>query len=138
MKKFLLPLILVLAILIPMAQVSAADITEFLQAVPTARNYARYTGTENNRKECLNIYRYEWNSNLRENFGEQYVQFLTRNGCSIVDHRVNDWRRVNAQYLDVWALRFRGQQFEVWRYKYFSEGRTSFTVRVPYSLSYGR
>ena len=127
----------VFALLIPTATVAeAGDIPEFLQVLPAARNYARYTGVEDHHKG-RRWYHYEWNVNLRENFGEQYVQILKRNGCTVVDHRVDDWRRVNAQYIDVWILRFRGQKFEVWRYKYFNEGRTSFSVVVPYSLTYG-
>lgn len=51
MKKFLLPLVLTLAILIPTAaSVEAANVPDFLQV---AGNYVRYTGVENNRKKII-------------------------------------------------------------------------------------
>lgn len=138
MKKFLLTLSLLLAfaIIIPTtASVEAANVPNFLQV---AGNHVRYTGVENNRKKNNRSYRYECSLDLRESFAEQYVNLLRQSGFTLINHEVNDWRRLNPpRYLDKWILRYSGQQVEIWKYQYFEQGRKSFSIVVPNGLSYG-
>ena len=134
MKKFFTILVVIAAfIAIPTFVVEAADVPDFRQV---AGNYVSNGERVNNTKKGYRVYAYECSVDLRENFAEQYLQLLTQNGFALVGHEANDWRRTSAQYLDKWFLRYRGRTLEFWRYKYFNEGRTSFSVRVPYDLTY--
>ena len=133
MKKFLLPLLLALAILIPSVQAQAADVPDFRQV---AGNYVTDGERVNARKKGYYVYAYNCPLDLRQNFAEQYINLLIRNGCSFVGHEANDWRRTSAQYLDKWYFRCRGQAVEFWQYQYFDQGRISFSVRVGHGLTY--
>ena len=136
MKKFLLalPLLLAFALLIPTVTAEAADIPSFSRV---AGNYAPYKNKENNRKKNLRWYYYECSIDLRENFAEQYINLLKRSGLTYVGHKADDWRRQsNPAYLDVWYFNCRGQQIEFWCFKRFAEGRKTFSLKIPYGLTY--
>ena len=133
MKKFLLPLFLAFAVLVPTLAVEAADVPSFSRV---AGNYVPFKLKENNRKKGQRTYYYECSVNLQENFAEQYINLLTRSGLSYVGHKANDWRRTSSQYLEEWYFNCRGQRVRFWKYSYFNEGRKVFSVTLPYSLTY--
>ena len=133
MKKVFMICLLAFAVMIPTAIASAADVPDFRQV---AGNYVR-DGERVQTKKGYRVYAYECSVDLNENFAEQYVQLLSQSGLSYAGHEANDWRRTSAQYLDKWYFYCRGQRVEFWRYKYFNEGRTSFSVRISNGLSYG-
>lgn len=127
-------MLLAFAILIPATQVAAADVPDFRQV---AGNYVTDGERVHAKKKGYYIYAYQCSVDLRENFAEQYINLLQRNGLTLINHEANDWRRTSAQYLDKWIFNCRGRRVEFWRYKYFDQGRTSFSVRVAEGLSYG-
>ena len=133
MKKFFIPLLLVLAILIPTAIVEAADVPSFSRV---AGSYVPFKLREENRKNGRRTYYYECSVDLRENFATQYINLLRRSGLNYIGHEAKDWRRTSAQYLDKWILSCRGQRVEVWQFRYFAQGRMTFSVKVPYGLTY--
>ena len=133
MKKFLSVIILSIAILIPTAIVEAADVPSFSRV---AGNYVPFKLREENKKNGYRTYYYECSVDLRENFVSQYISLLKRYGITYVGHDSKDWRKTSAQYLDRWYFSCRGQRVEVWQFKYFSEGRMTFSVKVPYGLTY--
>ena len=93
---------------------------------------------ENHRKKNIRTYHYECSLDLRESFAEQYVNLLRQSGFTLINHEVNDWRRLSPpRYLDKWILRYSEQQVEIWKYQYFEQGRKSFSIVVPNGLSYG-
>lgn len=132
MKKFLIPLVMAFALVLPTIAAEAADVPDFRQV---AGNYVT-DGERVNSKKGYRIYAYSCSVNLRENFAEQYINLLQLNGLTLVGHEAKDWRKTSAQYLDKWYFNCRGQRVEFWRYKYFNEGRTSFSVRVANGLTY--
>ena len=133
MKKFLLPLLLALVILMPMTALEAADVPSFSRV---AGNYVPFKLKEDNRKRGHRTYYYECSVDLRENFAAQYINLLKQNGFSYAGHKANDWRRSSARYLDEYYLNYRGYRVELWQYRYFGEGRMTFSIKVPYGLTY--
>ena len=133
MKKFLLPLFLAFALIIPTAIVEAADVPSFSRV---AGNYVPFKLREENKKSGRRTYYYECSVDLRENFAEQYINLLRRCGLTYIGHEAKDWRKTSAQYLDRWYFNCKGQRVEVWQFKYFREGRMTFSVKVPYGLTY--
>ena len=134
MKKILLSFLLAFAftIFIPTSQTLAADVPDFRQV---AGNYVT-NGERVNSRKGYRIYGYNCPINLNENFAEQYIYLLGQYGIVCIGHTANDFRRSSAQYIDKWFFNCRGLPMEVWRYKYFNEGRTSFSIRISNGLSY--
>lgn len=132
MKKFLFPMLLAFAILIPTVQAQAADLPDFRRV---AGNYVRDGERVHSRKGYY-VYAYECSVDLRENFAEQYINLLQRSGLTYLNHKAEDYRRSSAMYIDKWYFRCRGHSVELWRVKYFSQGRTSFSLRVADGLTY--
>lgn len=137
MKKFslalALPLLLAFTIFMPTFTAEAADIPSFSRV---AGNYVPFKTKEIWRKKDGCTYYYECSVDLRENFAVQYAKLLKQYGISYLGHEASDFRRTSAQYIDKWFFSCRGRRFEVWRYKYFSEGRMTFSIRLPYGLTY--
>lgn len=138
MKKFslalALPLLLAFAFFMPTVTAEAADIPSFSRV---AGNYAPFKLKEDNRKGGRRTYYYECSVDLRENFAAQYINLLKRSRLTYIGHETNDWRRQNPpRYLDKWILSCKGQRVEVWQFRYFDEGRMTFSVKVPYGLTY--
>ena len=135
-KVFTMPLLLMAIFVISSISTTvaeAADVPDFRQV---AGNYVR-DGERVQSRKGYRVYAYECSVDLRENFAEQYINLLRQNGLALVGHEANDWRRTSAQYLDKWFFRCKGLTVEFWRYKYFGEGRTSFSVRIANGLTYG-
>ena len=133
MKKFLIPFIVTFAIFISTAIVEAADVPSFSRI---AGNYVPFKTKEIWKGNGGRTYYYECSVDLRENFATQYINLLRRRGLNYIGHEAKDWRRTSAKYLDKWALSCRGQRVEVWQFRYFDEGRMTFSVKVPYGLTY--
>lgn len=133
MTKIFLPILLAFAIIIPTVQAQAADVPSFSRV---AGNYVPFKLKENWRKGSGRTYYYECSVNLRENFAAQYINLLKNNGFTFIGHKASDWRRTSAQYLDEYYLSYRGTRVEIWQFRYFDEGRMTFSIKVPYGLSY--
>ena len=134
MKKVFMICLLAFAVMIPTAIASAADVPDFRQV---AGNYVR-DGERVISKKGYRSYDYECSIDLRENFAEQYINLLQRSGLTFIKHEYFDWRRTSAQYLDTWHFKCKGLAVEFSQYKYFDEGRTSFSVRITNGLTYAR
>ena len=132
MKKFLMPFLLAVAILIPTAAVEAADVPDFRQV---AGNYVT-DGERVHSKKGYYVYAYSCSVDLRPNFAEQYVDLLQRSGLTYTGHDYKDFRRTSAQTVEKWFFSCRGRRVEFWQYNYFDEGRISFSVRVADGLTY--
>ena len=133
MQKLLLTLFLAIAILIPTVQAQAADVPNFRRV---AGDYVSGGERTHHDKKKMFCYSYECSTDLRQNFAEQYINLLRQRGILLVDHEENDWRATSAHYLDIWYFTYKGEKIEFWQYKYFDEGRISFTVRVADALTY--
>jgi len=133
MKKFLLSMLIAVAVLLPTIAVEAADVPSFSRV---AGNYVPFKTKEIWRSKTGRTYYYECSVDLRENFASQYINLLKQYGITYVGHESKDFRRTSAQYIDKWYFNCRGQRFEVWQYRYFAEGRMTFSVKLPYGLSY--
>ena len=133
MKNFLVICMLAVAILIPTAIVEAADVPSFSRV---AGNYVPFKTKEIWRSKKGRTYYYECSVDLRENFVTQYIDLLKRYGITYTGHEYKDFRKTSAQYVDKWYFNCRGQRLEVWQYRYFAEGRMTFSVKLPYGITY--
>ena len=75
MKKFLLPMLLTFALLVPTVQVQAADVPGFHQV---GGRHLTFTGRENTKKGAR-VYGYDCSVDLKESFAEQYLRALVSN-----------------------------------------------------------
>ena len=144
MKNFFVPLLLAIALLLPTTITEAADVPDF-------RSVAGNSVSRGDWRQDSSYYAYVYGSNtLNDNFIERYINLLQQKyPFKLINHDYNDWRSLSGQYLDIWTFRYTGSkrvsspfldgrgQFEIWRYKYFSEGRTSFSIKVADGLTYG-
>lgn len=133
MKKFLLPILLAFVILIPTLEAQAADVPSFSRV---AGNYVPFKTKEIWRKKDGRTYYYECSVDLRGNFAEQYINLLKKCGITYIGHESKDFRRTSAQYIDKWFFSYRGKKIVFWNYRYFAEGRMTFSVHVPNGLTY--
>ena len=155
MKKFLLPMLLALAILIPSAQVQAADVPGFYQF---GGSYLEFTGREDEHNKGYRVYGYACSVDLDEDFAERYMQNLLSNyNFRLVDYFVNDYRRGQAKLRESWVFEYTGSkrvsEFELFnyadlhnpyychlnvsRYKDWNSEITHFSIRIAYGLTYG-
>ena len=154
MKKFLLLLMFAVAILIPTAQVSAADVPGFYQV---GSRYLTFTGREDT-GNGFRVYGYDCDIDLEEDFAEQYMRALVNNyDFEFVDSYVNDYRRGQAKLYERWIFDYTGSKrvstfqhkniqdrknpyychLVVGRSKDWNSGITHFSIRVAYGLTYG-
>ena len=85
MRKFLLPLLLVFAILIPAIQAQAADVPNFRRVAGDI-----VKGGKQFNEEGYHVYKYNiltYDDSLEKSFTEQYVRLLQENGLTLVDHK---------------------------------------------------
>lgn len=135
MKKFLLPMLLAIAVLISSFQVQAAGIGD----VPDFRDVAGYDVTDGERVNThkgYRIYSYSCPIEDDDNFASDYVEYLIDWGLTQIGHDYKDFRRTSAQSVEKWFFTCRGQRVEFWQYNYYNEGRISFSVRVANGLTY--
>ena len=156
MKKFLLPLLLAVAILIPTVQAQAADVPGFYQV---GRNYLTFTGREDETGKGYRVYGYDCSVDLNEDFAERYMQALMNNyGFRPIGHFVNDYRNSDsARLYENWVFVYTGSKrvskFELFNYadlnnpyychlnvsrtKDWNSEITHFSIRIAYGLTYG-
>ncbi len=134
MKKLYVSILVVLAIVasIPLTHATAADVPDFRRV---AGDYVT-DGERVNSRKGYRVYAYDCSLDIRENFAEEYCNLLLQSGLSYNGHEAKDFRKTSAQYIDKWFFSYRGYPVEFWAYRYFSEGRTSFSVRVANGLTY--
>ena len=153
MKKFLLPMLLALAILIPSAQVQAADVPGFYQV---GGRYLTFTGREDN-GNGYRVYGYDCSVDLNEDFAERYMLALVNNyGFQFIGYFVNDYRRNSAEMFESWMFAYGGYKdvavfiekdrrnkqnypanLVVRRHKNWQRETTHFSIKVAYGLTYG-
>ena len=150
MKKFLVPLVLAMAILIPTAQVSAADVPGFHQV---GSQYLTFTGRENTGKG-YRVYGYDCSVDLNENFAERFMNSLTN--FRLIGHYFNDYRRTTAETFEYWVFTYTGSKnissfvqknyknkqtyqanLVVGRHKNWQRETTHFSIQVANGLTYG-
>ena len=149
MKKFLLPLMLAVAILIPAAQTQAADVPGFYQV---GGRYLTFTGREGT-GNGYRVYGYDCSVDLNEDFAEEFMSSLSN--FRLVGHFVNDYKG-KAKSRECWIFVYTGSKnvskFEyknmrdrktyyghlvVGRSKNWQTDITHFSIRVAYGLTYG-
>lgn len=109
MKKFLLPMLLAFAILIPAIQVQAADVPNFRRvAGDSVRSGKRFN------EEGYHVYRYTLRG-YDANFAEQYIKLLQENGLTLVDHKEktdSQWNTPDFWLEGAWhAIDYHGDWF---------------------------
>ena len=93
MKKFVMSLLLAIAIMIPTVTTKAADVPDFRSV---AGNYASYAGTQ--RSNGYISYDYDCDLNVGDSLVQQYMQLLTGNyPFYYLGNEVNDATRSSAQ-----------------------------------------
>ena len=151
MKKFLMPLLLIVAIMIPTAIAEAADVPSFYQV---GGNYLTFTGKEVGRKKPIRTYGYDCSIDLRENFAEQFMNNLYN--FRLVGHFFNDYRRTSAETFEEWIFVYTGSKrvstfvekdhhsnrtynanLVVGIRKNWQQETTHFFIRVANGLTYG-
>ena len=121
-----------LSIILPTTYAFAADVPDFRRV---AGDYVT-DGERVNSRKGYRVYAYDCSLDIRENFAEEYCNLLLQSGLSYNGHDAKDFRRTSGQYIDKWFFSYRGYPVEFWAYRYFTEGRTSFSVRVANALTY--
>lgn len=155
MKKFLLTMLAVL-IIFPAAKAAAADLPDFAQF---GSGYLNFTGRENssNRRGNYVSYGYDCSVDLRENFAEQYMNYLVQNfPFQFIGHDSKEYK-ASAAVSDYWYFKYVGSKnvrtfdalkhgsakafvpchLQVSRRKDFQSGITHFSIRIASGLSYG-
>ena len=151
MKKFLLPLFLAFALIIPTAIVEAADVPSFYQI---GSRYLTFTGKEVGRKQLLRVYGYDCSVDLRENFAEQFMNSLYN--FKLVGHYFNDYRKTSAETFEYWVFIYTGSKsistfvqkdphtkrsynahLVVGKQKNWQRETTHFSIRIANGLTYG-
>lgn len=155
MKKFLLPLLLALAILIPAAQTQAADVPGFYQF---GGKYLTFAGGQDLRADGYRTYVYNFDIDLNEDFAERYIQHLLRNyNFRLIDHTVQEYTLGQSKMFENWFLVYTGSKrvskfealniddlhnpyychLKVGRSKDWEAERAYFSIAVAYGLTYG-
>ena len=134
MKKYgiLLLLVAIFSAFVPLSHADTADVPDFRRV---AGNYVT-DGERVNSRKGYRVYAYDCSLDIRENFAEEYCNLLLQSGLIYNGHEAKDFRRTSAHYIDKWFFSYRGYPVEFWAYRYFDEGRTSFSVRVSNGLTY--
>ena len=149
MKKFFVPLLLAMLMLLPMAISEAADVPDF-------RTVAGNHVTDDERvasKKGYNLYSYECDPDLKENFAERYVNLLLKNyPFHLVDHHTNEYP-LSQYYIETWIFRYDGSKkisafkmsnkgkdyychLELNKYRHIDEETKSFAIRIANGLTY--
>lgn len=155
MKKFLLTMLAVL-IIFPAAKAAAADVPNFAQF---GGGYLSFTGretTSNSRGNYI-TYGYDCSVDLRENFAEQFMNYLVQNyPFQFISHESKEYKS-SAKVRDYWYFRYVGStnartfdalrpgsaksfvpcHLQFVRLKDFQSGVTHFSIRIASGLSYG-
>ena len=139
MKKFLLPLMLAFAILIPTIQVSAADVPNFRRVAGDS-----VRGGKSSNEKGYHIYSYTPRLPLTYNGGfvDEYINLLKENGLTLIDHSENVFRSPNygggSVYYNYWFFDCRGYRvtFKLVRGFDTPDGYTTFSVKVANELTY--
>lgn len=156
MKNFLTIMLLAIAIVIPTSSsVSAADVPDFANI---GGGYLTFTGKEYSRNHgSCEVYGYDCNIDLNENFAEQYINLLLTNyNFRSAGYFVQDNRRSSAQIFENWLFVYTGSKsinmfmkvdystmqeyhchLTVRRNKNWQTGITHFSIYVATGLSYG-
>ena len=151
MKKFLLSLLVTVAILIPTIAVEAADVPSFSQI---GSRYLTFTGKEVGKKQPIRIYGYDCSVDLKENFAEQFMNSLYN--FKLVGHYFNDYRRTSAETFEYWVFVYTGSKsistfvqkdhhnkrtynahLVIGRHKNWQRETTHFSIRIANGLTYG-
>ena len=153
MKKFLLPLMLAFAILIPSIQAQAADVPGFHQV---GGRHLTFTGREDT-GNGYRVYGYDCSVDLNEEFAEIYIVALVNNfGFQPIAYFANEYRNNQAKLTEYWMFAYGGYKdvavfvqrdrrnkqdypanLVVRRYKDWQRGITHFSICVAYGLTYG-
>ena len=109
MKKFLIPLLLIVAIMMPTAIVEAADVPSFYK-IGGKSFYATLNDKGGNEKG-YRYYGYECEVDLNENFAEQFIKILINDfNFRQVTHFVNDYRDDQSTVFDTWVFTYTGSK----------------------------
>ena len=112
MKKFLLPMLLALAILLPTMQAQAADVPEFLSVVG---NYAEYVGGQNinDKNGVYTTYSYDCDDiSFAEDLVVEYCQYLISNyPFAFAGGYENDYTRTSAEKFEVALFNYTGNKY---------------------------
>lgn len=140
MKKFLLSLLLVFAILISAIQAQAADVPNFRRV---AGDIVR-GGKPSNEIEGYHVYTYTLSLPLTydRSLVEKYISLLKENGLTFIKHEEKnfippDSHRGRSHY-DYWFFRCKGHfvLFQLYQNTYSPDGYTEFSVKVANELTY--
>ena len=153
MKKFLVPLLLALALLLPTAISEAADVPDFRSV---AGNNVTFTGKEVTGSGYV-VYGYDCSVDMNENFAEQYMRSLMNNyPFYYSDHFLNDYRKTSAELFENWIFGYSGSKnistfamkdhktktvyrahLVVRRHPNWQNGITHFAIYIANGLTYG-
>ena len=150
MKKFFVPLLLAVAILIPTAIVEAADVPSFYQI---GGRYLTFTGKEVDTKRAMRVYGYDCSIDLREDFAEQFMNSLYN--FRLVGHYFNDYIKTSAETFEYWVFVYTGSKnistfvqedyqrnhlynahLVVGRHKDWQRAITHFSIKIANGLTY--
>lgn len=107
MKKFLIPFMLAVAILIPTAIVEAADVPSFYQIGGSYLTLTERADTE----KGYRFYAYDCNIDLNEEFAEQFIKNLVNDyNFRLAAHFINDYREDQSALYDTWILIYKGSK----------------------------
>ena len=105
MKKFLLPIMLAFALLIPAIQAQATDVPNFKQVVGDSIGNGK---RENEKGYCVYKYIVDSDDKHSNEFAEKYVNFLQENGITLIEHkkdcfedRIDYWE---THFIEKWFL----------------------------------
>ena len=151
MKKFLIPLLLIVAIMMSTAIVEAADVPGFYQV---GGRYLTFTGKEVDKKKAMRVYGYDCSVDLREDFAEQFMNSLYN--FRLVGHYFNDYIKTSAETFEYWVFVYtRGKNVStfvqrdyqrkrdynahlvVGRHKNWQRETTHFSIKIANGLTYG-
>ena len=152
MKTFLTVFLLTLAIALPATFAEAADVPDFYQV---GSDYLYSRGIENGNGK--RSYKYGCSIDLKENFAEQYVRYVTANyDFELTGHYFKDHRRTSLETFEYWMLTYTGSKdpytftqkdhrskqtynanLVVCRQKKWEREETRFYIIVANGLTYG-
>ncbi len=140
MKKFLLSLLLVFAMLISATQAQSADVPNFRRvAGDSVRG-----GKTSNEIEGYHVYTYTLSLPLTydRSLVEKYISLLKENGLTFIKHEEENFvppdpHRGRSHY-DYWFFHCKGHcvLFQLYQNTYSPDGYTEFSVKVANELTY--